>query len=378
MSIARPARRQSCAADAFFSPCEPSAAADGMSRWSAIRTRGRRADRQEPRGVGARGPRAARLPRGRTARASCRSGCRRHLWNRRSSAPNRPWPPAGPFDVALLRLPKAKDEQEMAAHACLGVLAPGGRLIVYGGNDEGIRSAGAMLERLCGAVETLATRGHGRVRLGAASGRLAPDCAPRWRTGARSCRSTSAAQPRDWSPIPGCSPPGASTRARRLLIERAAAAARGRRRARLRLRRGRDRRQRWPREPAIDARHVGRRWSRWKPPRENVPGARLILGRRLADAGAGPLRRHPVQPAAASRDLPRTTQCSSSSFPERRAPQGRRAACRSWCSDACPSSGCFQSTLLPWGSRPRPRAIGFGAQSGPASPLTTEPAMSGA
>ena len=87
------------------------------------------------------------------------------LWNRRQTGGGtaEPWPAAGPFDVALLRLPKAKDEQEMAAHACLGVLAPGGRLVVYGGNDEGIRSAAGRLERLCGEVDTLATRGHGRV-----------------------------------------------------------------------------------------------------------------------------------------------------------------------------------------------------------------------
>jgi 16S rRNA (guanine1207-N2)-methyltransferase len=51
----------------------------------------------------------------------------------------------------------------MAAHACLSALSPGGRLVVYGGNDEGIRSAAVMIERLCGAVDTLATRGHGRV-----------------------------------------------------------------------------------------------------------------------------------------------------------------------------------------------------------------------
>ena len=87
------------------------------------------------------------------------------VWNRRLAGPGeaRAWPPAGPFDVALLRLAKAKDEQEMAAHACLSVLAPAGRLIVYGGNDEGIRSAAGMLEKLCGGIETLATRGHGRV-----------------------------------------------------------------------------------------------------------------------------------------------------------------------------------------------------------------------
>jgi 16S rRNA (guanine1207-N2)-methyltransferase len=87
------------------------------------------------------------------------------LWSRRlaGSGQAQPWPPAGPFDVALLRLPKAKDEQAMALHACLSVLAPGARLIVYGGNEEGIRSAAAMIEQLIGAVETLATRGHGRV-----------------------------------------------------------------------------------------------------------------------------------------------------------------------------------------------------------------------
>ena len=86
-------------------------------------------------------------------------------WNRRYDARQAatPWPPEGPFDIALLRLPKAKDEQEMAAHACLSVLEPGGRLIVYGGNDEGIRTAATLLERLCGRADTLAARGHGRI-----------------------------------------------------------------------------------------------------------------------------------------------------------------------------------------------------------------------
>jgi 16S rRNA (guanine1207-N2)-methyltransferase len=87
------------------------------------------------------------------------------LWNRRlvGSGSAEPWPPAGPFDAALLRLPKAKDEQAMAVHACLSVLVTGARLIVYGGNEEGIRSAAGMIEPLCGGIETLATRGHGRV-----------------------------------------------------------------------------------------------------------------------------------------------------------------------------------------------------------------------
>jgi 16S rRNA (guanine1207-N2)-methyltransferase len=96
-------------------------------------------------------------------------GARVAVWNRRAEAPIQasPWPPAGPFDLALLRLPRSKEEQEMAAHACLSVLEGGARLDVYGGNDEGIRSAAGMLERLSGAVATVAVRGHGRV-LGAA------------------------------------------------------------------------------------------------------------------------------------------------------------------------------------------------------------------
>jgi 16S rRNA (guanine1207-N2)-methyltransferase len=86
-------------------------------------------------------------------------------WNRRlvPGLPAAPWPPPGPFDVAMVRLPTARDEQAMTLDAALGALAPQGRLVLYGGNDEGIRSAASMLEELCGAAETIAARGHGRV-----------------------------------------------------------------------------------------------------------------------------------------------------------------------------------------------------------------------
>ena len=126
------------------------------------------------------------------------------LWNRRlvGSGKAAPWPPAGPFDVALLRLPKAKDEQEMAVHACLSVLASDGRVIVYGGNEEGIRSAAGMLERLCGGIEMLATRGHGRVlaahRPADPSQLRAP--LPAWRT---TTTLEIADSRRDWVSYPG-------------------------------------------------------------------------------------------------------------------------------------------------------------------------------
>jgi 16S rRNA (guanine1207-N2)-methyltransferase len=87
------------------------------------------------------------------------------LWNRRlvHDLPAAPWPPSGPFDLALVRLPKARDEQAMTLHATLGALAAGGRLILYGGNDEGIRSSAAMLKELAGDARTVAVGGHGRV-----------------------------------------------------------------------------------------------------------------------------------------------------------------------------------------------------------------------
>jgi 16S rRNA (guanine1207-N2)-methyltransferase len=84
---------------------------------------------------------------------------RRCLGGRAASA----WPPPGPFDLAALRLPKAKDELEMAVHAAAGGLRAGGTLLIYGAKDEGIGSAGRRIEPLFGPVRTLATGGHCRV-----------------------------------------------------------------------------------------------------------------------------------------------------------------------------------------------------------------------
>lgn len=128
------------------------------------------------------------------------------VWNRRliDGAAAAPWPPPGPFDLAFVRLPKARDEQAMALHAAMSVVVPAGRLIVYGGNDEGIRGAAGMLEDIAGAATTLAARGHGRVLT-----------AVRQRDGASGLRSTLAAwrtistieiagTARDWVSYPGC------------------------------------------------------------------------------------------------------------------------------------------------------------------------------
>lgn len=87
-------------------------------------------------------------------------------WNRRAggSAPAASAEtPAGPFDVALLRLPKVKAELEMAAHQTLARLRIGGHLIVYGGNDEGARTIAKRLAALDPEAVTLASEAHGRV-----------------------------------------------------------------------------------------------------------------------------------------------------------------------------------------------------------------------
>jgi 16S rRNA (guanine1207-N2)-methyltransferase len=150
------------------------------------------------------GPAAAML-----SQELMRRGARVSMWNRRvdvlapaSAVHASPWPPPGPFDLALLRLPRSKDEQEMAAHACFSVLERAGNLNVYGGNDEGIRSAARALERLAGGVETLAVRGHGRVlsapRPPDASRLRTPIAA--WR---RVTRLALQGNPTDWVSYPG-------------------------------------------------------------------------------------------------------------------------------------------------------------------------------
>jgi 16S rRNA (guanine1207-N2)-methyltransferase len=126
-------------------------------------------------------------------------------WSRRlvEGATATPWPPPGPFDLAFVRLPKARDEQAMTAHAVLGALRPTGRLILYGGNDEGIRSAAGILEEIAGETTTLAVRGHGRVLAAPrpeAASRLRGTLAA-WRT---VVRLEVSGRTYDWVAYPGC------------------------------------------------------------------------------------------------------------------------------------------------------------------------------
>jgi len=86
-------------------------------------------------------------------------------WNRRALGGRRatPWPPEGPFGAVTLRMPRAKEELSMALHGAAGALKPGGTVLVYGAKDEGIGSASARLEPLLEGVGTVAVGGHCRV-----------------------------------------------------------------------------------------------------------------------------------------------------------------------------------------------------------------------
>jgi len=124
-------------------------------------------------------------------------------WSRRASDLGQPtpWPEGGPYDSILLRLAKSKDEQDMSVAACLSVLREGGSLILFGGNDEGIRSGITALEAACGPAETVSTKGHGRmVRVARPAGDIARTQLADWRrTGPLEIAGTQ----RSWVTYPG-------------------------------------------------------------------------------------------------------------------------------------------------------------------------------
>jgi 16S rRNA (guanine1207-N2)-methyltransferase len=209
------------------------------------------------------------------------------VWNRRAMDgvnAAAPWPPAGPFDTALVRLPKARDELEMTAHAVLSVLVPEGRLILYGGNDEGIRSAVGMLKNLAGAVDTIATRGHGRI--------LAvqrPMDASKLRDTLSSWRMTSiieiARTGRAWISYPGIFAAGRLDEGTALLLGAMPAFAPGARVLDYGCGSGVIGAAALAQESGMVLDMLDSDTVALEAARENVPGGRPVLGTRVADAG---------------------------------------------------------------------------------------------
>ena len=74
-----------------------------------------------------------------------------------------PWIPKGPFERIYLRIPQERETIGMLCHASASQLAPTGEILIYGMNDEGMRSVSDKLENLFEEVETLLTKRHARI-----------------------------------------------------------------------------------------------------------------------------------------------------------------------------------------------------------------------
>ena len=148
------------------------------------------------------------------------AGGRARSWHRfaregrRASA----WTPEGPFEAATLRLPRAKDELDMALHAAASVLDVGAPLWVYGANDEGAGSAGRVIEPLMGPARTVGSGGRCRVLEA-----VRPVDAPSPRGTLAEWRQSMSLEfpggPRDWMSYPGIFSHGRLDAGTRVLLD---------------------------------------------------------------------------------------------------------------------------------------------------------------
>lgn len=76
------------------------------------------------------------------------------------------WPQATARTAAFVRLGKDKRALAMALHAAASVVVPGGAMVLFGANAEGVKSAGKALDEVAEGVETVDTRRHSRVLAG--------------------------------------------------------------------------------------------------------------------------------------------------------------------------------------------------------------------
>ncbi len=76
------------------------------------------------------------------------------------------WPQATECTSALVRLGKDRRALAMALHAAASVVPPGGTMVLFGANAEGVKSAGKALDEVAESVETVDTRKHSRVLAG--------------------------------------------------------------------------------------------------------------------------------------------------------------------------------------------------------------------
>lgn len=86
-------------------------------------------------------------------------------WARRAGTPvpATPLPPEGPFGTAILRMTRSVEELRFTMALAARRLLPGGKLYLFGSNDEGIRSAAKAFAANFESPQTLLTKRHCRV-----------------------------------------------------------------------------------------------------------------------------------------------------------------------------------------------------------------------
>lgn len=157
---------------------------------------------------------------GHLASALTQAGRSAAVWLRRFSDAGSatPWPRGGPYSSALIRLQKSKDALDFALHAASSVLPPDAPVIVFGANDEGIRSAAPHLDAVADDVATLVARRHCRLIMGKRTALIAShrDTLAAWRAVSEIAFP---GQKRSWISYPGVFAKGALDVGTALLID---------------------------------------------------------------------------------------------------------------------------------------------------------------
>lgn len=86
-------------------------------------------------------------------------------WARRAgtSVAATPWPAEGPFGTVLVRMTRSAEELKFVMALAARRLTPGGKLFLFGSNDEGIKSATKAFAPRFEVPQTLITKRHCRV-----------------------------------------------------------------------------------------------------------------------------------------------------------------------------------------------------------------------
>lgn len=86
-------------------------------------------------------------------------------WARRAgtSIDATPWPADGPFGTVLVRMTRSAEELKFVMALAARRLVPGGKLFLFGGNDEGIKSAAKAFAPRFEAPQSLLAKRHCRV-----------------------------------------------------------------------------------------------------------------------------------------------------------------------------------------------------------------------